>query len=277
MILEFEGVYPTAKVYLNEELVSECFYGYSMFYVPLTGLLKKEENLLRVVADNSEAPNSRWYSGAGIYRPVWLLQAGREYIIPGSLRITTESIAPAVITVECEAVGEDLSAAAAIAKDCKTVLSFDLKKDPESGKFSGSVTVPDAKLWSAESPELYQAEVVLFRGGLDESAACDIEMASFGIRTLSWSKEGFFVNGKETLLAGGCVHHDNGILGARSDRESEWRRVSRLKEFGYNAIRSSHYPMSRAAIEACDALGMYVMDELWDMWFQSKNPYDYAR
>jgi beta-galactosidase len=98
----------------------------------------------------------------------------------------------------------------------------------------------------------------------------------FGIRQITWSTEGFFVNGKSIKLKGGCIHSDNGILGARCFDEAEWRRVRRLREFGFNAIRSAHNPLCRAALEACDALGMYVMDETWDMWDQHKTDYDYA-
>lgn len=138
---------------------------------------------------------------------------------------------------------------------------FDGEKMIASG--CGEITVPNAKLWSAETPNLYTCKVA------------DQEV-KFGIRTLSWSNKGFFVNGQETLLQGGCIHHDNGILGAATYDESEWRRIRLMKEAGYNAIRSSHNPCSRAILEACDYYGMYIMDESWDMWFNHKCPHDYA-
>ena len=254
-----------------------------MFRADLTGLLTEEGNRLLVEADNSAVPNSRWYSGAGIYRPVWQLTAGRTYIVPGSLRVTTESIDPAVVRVECEAAGGNASAAAIVKKDDAMVASVRLQKAPDSQRFTGAVMIPDPKLWSDESPELYEVTVTLVPEDFAAQAAkeetltvLDEETVKFGIRTLSWGPKGFFVNGKETLLKGGCVHHDNGILGARSFAEAEWQRVAILKNYGFNAIRSAHNPMSRSALEACDALGVYVMDELWDMWFQKKNPHDYA-
>nr|AHF23998.1 beta-galactosidase/beta-glucuronidase [uncultured bacterium Contig16] len=276
-ILEFEGVYPSADVFLNGQKVGGCRYGYSMFYVDLTGKLTEEENLLRLIADNSQVPNSRWYSGAGIFRPVWMLSGGAAVIAPGSLKATTLSVDPALVRLECAVRdiggGANIEVFGSIRLREETIAEANLTKDPETGRYSAEIAVPGAQLWSAEHPILYTAHVKLAVSG----SGVDCEKVKFGIRRISWSNKGFFINGEETLLAGGCVHHDNGILGARSDREAEWRRIARMKEFGFNAVRSSHYPMSRAALDACDALGMYVMDELWDMWFQKKNPYDYAK
>ena len=249
VIVEFEGVYKNASVSLNGKEL--CFhpYGYTGFFVELTELNFGAENSLTVVADNSKLPNSRWYSGSGIYRPVWLHVGPKESIRPQSVKISTVSIAPAVVRVQ-----SPISVKAEVEGVCGEGTDF-------------SLTIPNAKLWSAEEPNLYTAKI---------TSAEDETEITFGIRQISWSNKGFFINGRETLLRGGCVHHDSGILGAATYVESEYRRVRILKENGFNAIRSSHNPASRALLEACDKLGMYVMDETFDMWYNRKNPFDYG-
>ncbi|MGN0801130.1 MAG: glycoside hydrolase family 2 TIM barrel-domain containing protein, partial [Candidatus Faecivicinus sp.] len=134
------------------------------------------------------------------------------------------------------------------------------------------IEIPNAKLWSDEAPYLYTCRVTL----TDKGRVADIAEEKFGIRSIEWSGRGLFINGRETLLRGGCVHHDNGILGAATYDESEWRRVRILKEAGFNAIRSAHNPASRAMLEACDHYGMYVMDETFDMWYNRKTKHDYG-
>ena len=247
VLVEFEGVYKNAAVSLNGQELCFHAYGYTNFFVELKGLEYGEENILTVVADNSQLPNSRWYSGAGIYRPVWLYVCDR--ILPESVKISTVCIDPAVIRIQ-----SPISVKAEVDGICGEGTEIRL-------------TIPNAKLWSAEDPYLYTAKI---------SAGEDTVEIPFGIREISWSKKGLFINGKETLLRGGCVHHDSGILGAATYDESEYRRVRILKENGFNAIRSAHNPASRALIEACDRLGMYVMDETFDMWYNRKNPYDYG-
>ena len=135
-----------------------------------------------------------------------------------------------------------------------------------------TITIPDAHLWSSEDPYLYTCQATLLQG----KTAIDTAKSSFGIRTLSWGKDGFLVNNKPVLFRGACIHHDNGVLGACGFRDAEFRRVRILKEAGFNAIRSSHNPISKAMLDACDKLGMYVIDEAFDMWLIKKNPYDYA-
>lgn len=263
LYLEFEGVYPNAKVYLNGQKVGACEYGYSLFDVELKGVKAGKKNKITVEADDTKHPNSRWYAGAGIYRPVWLLIGEQAHILPNGVRIVTKSCDPAVITVDVEAAGgEEIQV---------EILFNDAIIARNTGKHC-EIKIPQAKLWDAEHPNLYICRVVLYQNG----QAADTHTEFFGIRRLSWSEKGFCVNGKSVLLKGGCVHHDNGIVGARSYAESEWRKIKRLKEFGYNAIRSAHNPICRAALEACDALGMYVIDEAWDTWYKNKNPYDFG-
>ena len=250
VLVEFEGVYKNATVSLNGKEL--CFhpYGYTGFFVELSDLIYGGENTLTVVADNSKLPNSRWYSGSGIYRPVWLHVCEKDGLRPESVKISTVSIDPAVIRIEAP-------------------VSVKADVDGITGEgTSFELTIPNAKLWSDETPTLYTAKITAGEG--------DSVEIPFGIRQITWSNKGLFINGKETLLCGGCVHHDSGILGAATYAESEERRVRILKENGFNAIRSSHNPASKALLDACDKYGMYVMDETFDMWYNRKNPYDYG-
>ena len=248
VLLQFEGVYKDAKVYINGKLAGGAAYGYIPFFVEADAFLQDGENIVRVECA-VQHPDSRWYSGAGIYRPVWLWTGPKDSIAPESVRVSTVSIAPAVIRVQSDA-----------------PVHFDAAGVQGEGT-DFTLTIPDAKLWSEGAPNLYTAKIT---NGSDEAAL------TFGIRKVEWSAKGLFINGQETLLRGGCLHHDSGILGAATYDESEYRRVKKLKKSGYNAIRSAHNPCSRAMLEACDKLGVYLMDETWDMWYSHKTKYDYA-
>ena len=249
VLLEFEGVYKNAKVFINDREAGGAAYGYIPFFVNADEYLIEGDNVLRVECDNEEQPDSRWYSGAGIYRPVWLWTGPENAIAPESVKVSTVSISPAVIRVQSE-----------------TEITFTVSGVSGSGT-DFTLTIPEAKLWSEAAPNLYNATVT---NGSDETEV------TFGIRQVEWSSKGLFVNGKETLLRGGCLHHDSGILGAATYDESEYRRVKMLKDAGFNAIRSAHNPCSRAMLEACDFFGVYLMDETWDMWYSHKSKYDYA-
>ena len=250
IVIEFEGVYKNASVSLNGKEIAFHAYGYTGFFVELDDLRIGDENVLTVVADNSRLPNSRWYSGSGIYRPVWLYVCEKGGLRPESVKISTVSYDPPVIRVE-----SPVPVKAETEGVCGEGRDFEL-------------TIPGAGLWSDETPELHTAKITAGDG--------DTMDLAFGIRKISWSNRGLFINGRETLLRGGCVHHDSGILGAATYAESEERRVRILKENGFNAIRAAHNPASKALLEACDRLGMYVMDETFDMWYNRKNPYDYG-
>ncbi len=217
---------------------------------------------MEVIVDNSKTPNSRWYSGSGIYRPVWLLLGEEKHIAWQGVNITTESIDPAVVRVQTEHTGGEVKV-----EVCKGGQAVATAEGDNC-----AVSIPNAQLWSDETPALYTCRVTLWDG----ETQVDAVEERFGIRRINWSNKGLFVNGKETLLRGGCVHSDNGILGAKSYKEAEWRRIRKLKELGFNAIRSSHNPCAEEMLNACDYYGMYVMDETWDMWYNPKNRYDYA-
>ena len=253
VLIEFEGVYRNCTVSLNGREIGSHRYGYTGFTMPLE-LNCGEENTLTVVADNSQVPNSRWYTGSGIYRPVWLHIGGEDRIEYRGVKITTLSIDPAVVKVEVDATAD----AKVEILEGDTVVASGVP---------GEITVPNARLWSDEAPNLYVCRVTVGEDVVEEK---------FGIRKIEWSPRGLFINGRETLLRGGCVHHDNGVLGAAAYDESEWRRVRILKEAGFNAIRSAHNPCSRAMLEACDHYGVYMMDESFDMWYNRKTRFDYG-
>jgi hypothetical protein len=234
--LQFEGVYKDCVVLINGNKAGGCAYGYTQFNVAVPSGKQK----ITVIARNDDQPNSRWYTGSGIYRPVWLCIG--EIV---NIKVTTLSYKPAKIKIEPRLPAKVYFGETLVAEGV------------------GEIEIPNAKLWSDESPNLYTCKIG------DDSE-------TFGIRLVQWSNKGLLVNGKSIKLRGGCVHHDNGILGAASFAKSEERRVRKLKEAGYNAIRSSHNPCAVSMLEACDRLGMYVIDETWDVWYSHKNRNDYA-
>lgn len=268
VLVEFEGVYMNSKVLLNGEEIGGWIYGYSNFYVDLTDKIQiGEENELKVVVDNSQTPNSRWYSGSGIYRDVNLFIGEKEHIVPDGVRVTTLSCHPAVVNIEVESTAQD---------GTDIVLQV-MEGDQEvaSGKGAACVlTIPEAKLWSAKNPNMYSVKVSL----LKDETVIDEHVTRFGIRSLNWNaKDGFQVNGETVKLKGGCIHHDNGPLGACLVYKAEYRRVKKLKELGYNAIRYSHNPAGKLFLDICDEVGMYVLDETFDQWKIPQTTYDYAQ
>ena len=248
LVLHFEGVYQNCAVTVNDRKAGAHKYGYTAFDVDISDMVQAGENHLRVEVDNSLEPNCRWYSGSGIYRPVTLLVD--ELDAP---KIITKSYDPAIIRVEA---------------DADTVEILDGDKTAASGA-PGEIVIPNARLWSAETPNLYTC--VIRKDGKEWRG-------SFGIRLLEWdAKKGLRVNGKRILLRGGCIHHDHGVLGACDFRDAEYRRISILKENGFNALRIAHNPASQITLNICDELGMYVMNETFDGWYVPKTYHDYAR
>ena len=258
-VLEFEGVYRKAEVFVNGKKAAFRPYGYTNFYVELDGLLRAGENTVEVIARNADQPNSRWYSGAGIYRPVKLWSSPKKYIPLNGVKIRTVSISPAVIAVTV-----------------KTSVPGDVQVDildggsvvaSATGSGSFQLEIPAGKLWSVEHPNLYTARVTFGE---------DVDEETFGIRSLTWGNDGLKMNGERIILRGACIHHDNGLLGAACHPDALERRLRILKENGYNAIRSAHNPCSKAALEICDRMGMLVMDEYIDHWYIHKTKYDYV-
>ena len=263
-VLEFEGVYHNAEVWLNGEKLAFRPYGYTNFYVDLTGKLRAgEENTLEVIARNSDQPNSRWYSGAGIYRPVTLWTAPKEHIPPNGLRVRTMSIDPVVVEVTVQTSGAG-DVFVQICGGGQAVASGSTQSD---GTAVLQLTIPDGRLWSMDAPNLYTCRAIF---GNDSAET------TFGVRTLEWGVHGLLLNGERVILQGACVHHDNGVLGACCYEDAEWRKIRILKENGYNAIRSAHNPCSKFLLDACDHLGVLVMDEYIDHWYIHKTIHDYV-
>lgn len=285
LMLKFEGVYMNAKVYVNEEFAAKCPYGYTGFYVPLDGHLRYgQKNEIRVAVKNNGMPSSRWYSGGGIYRDVYLLTGGKAYIKPEGVQVTTETIddGVAVLRVRTELKNRCChnraltlvtrildSEGVEAARETTPVTLF----EAEERAVTRRVTVCGPKLWSDETPCLYTVETGLYEG----ETLLDSDRTVTGIRTLGLdAKHGLRVNGKTVKLRGACIHHDNGVLGAATYYDAEHRRIRMMKEAGFNAIRMSHHPAAPALLRACDELGMYVMDEAFDMWHRFKGDSDYA-
>ncbi len=268
LTLEFEAVYMTPEVYLNGEQVAFRPYGYTNFYVDITDKVKfGEENTIRVIARNAAQPNSRWYSGAGIYRPVWLHVQNQKHIKINGLKIRTASVNPATIEVKV-AVNQPGTVAVKVTKDGEVVASGDIACNEEDDEAVITFEIDGAKLWTPDTPELYECTA-------DYDG--DTVTEKFGIRTATAdAANGFCINGERVIIRGACIHHDNGILGARCYKDAEYRKVAILKKAGYNAIRSAHNPCSKYMLQACDELGMLMMDEYVDMWYIHKCKYDYG-
>ncbi|MCR2792738.1 DUF4982 domain-containing protein [Microbacterium sp. zg.Y625] len=274
--LFFEGVYGTTRVVLDGREVGRCDSGYREFTVPLDGLGPGDTATIEVHVDNSDVPNSRWYTGSGIYRPVWLEASGALRIARNGVHVITRSIATAAdveVLVRLEGKAPPSATVSVEFAHADGVVAQRVTSTPTGGTVTVPVRVPDAHPWSAESPELYDVRVDLAVNG----ETVDRQIIRTGLRTVQVdARRGLRINGEPVLLRGACVHHDSGILGAATFAASEYRRARLLKAAGFNAIRSSHNPLSRALLDACDELGLYVMDELTDVWLTHKTPHDAA-
>lgn len=294
---EFEGVYQNASVFINGQKAVFHPYGYTGFFVEANQYWKEDAvNELRVEVNNAGEPVSRWYCGSGIYRPVWMYVGGESGIEPDGVQVTTVGIEPEKMQAKT-----DRASGAAIhvrtlyygqAQEENEICVEILEQGRKVAQGYGAdveIEIPNARLWSAEHPFLYECRVSLSgieceRQGQERAEEqkeeqrkiLDTQSVMFGIRTIAWSTDGLLINGVETKLRGACIHHDNGVLGACEFPEASRRRVRILKEAGFNAVRMAHNPASKAFLSACDELGLYVMDEFADMWYEHKNRYDYA-
>ena len=258
-ILEFEGVYHNAEVWLNGQKAAFRPYGYTNFYVDCAPYLHAGENELRVIARNADQPNSRWYSGAGIYRPVQLWKARGAHITLNGVKIRTLSLQPAIVEVRVKTTAPGTVRL--------TVDDLPAMQQESDGEAVFTLTLDNARLWTPETPNLYTCRV---------SFADDEVTETFGVRKVEWGTDGFLLNGKRYIIQGACIHHDNGLLGAVCDPDAVARKVRLLKANGYNAIRSAHNPCSKALLTECDRQGMLVMDEYIDHWYIHKTEYDYV-
>ena len=274
--LHFEGVYQKAEVYVNGQKAGQHHYGYTPFTVDVTKFLNndKRENEVVVKVDNSEQPNCRWYSGSGIYRHVWLETMPALHIAENGVFVTTPEVSADKAKVQVEVTVQNESQvdrnATVVVGSAQLMVAV---KAGESKTVTTTVFVKNPRLWSPGSPTLYEAKVELKEAG----NVIDNATAKYGIRTFSFDAEnGFVLNGQKVLINGACVHHDDGVLGAMAFDDAEIRKVRQMKEAGFNLIRTSHNPTTRAFLDACDSIGMLVIDEAFDGWRTQKNPYDYS-
>lgn len=282
--LEFEGVYQNAFVYVNNSFAGKCPYGYSNFYVDITKYLNyNEPNALKVVVKNG-VPSGRWYTGGGIYRDVNLMIAGRLHLVPDSVQLAAieveddQAIIRAKSTIAYTGIGiREITLCTELMDAEGNVVAADemsvTVEEHSEQEYQQKMYVPNPNRWDAENPYLYTYRTYI----KENDSVIDEETRTFGIRKLQLdTKHGLRVNGKVVKLRGGCIHHDNGIIGTAEFTHSAEARVKKLKETGFNAIRSAHYPMSRKLLEACDKYGMYVMDEYSDVWVNTKVEFDYS-
>lgn len=284
--IHFDGVYQNSEVYVNGNLLGKRPYGYISFRYDLTPYLKfgNEENVISVKVDNSNQPNSRWYSGSGIYRNVWLLKLNKVHVDLWGSYITTPNVTeesadvlvelsvrntlPGSIYLEAETqIFDDQDKVIASGKETFTVETQDVAQVKQR------IVVEDPKLWSDVSPVLYNAVTKLYTDG----KIIDKYETAFGIRYFEFDAErGFFLNGKHTKIRGVCNHHDLGCLGAAINTRAIERQLEILREMGCNGIRTSHNPPAPELLDLCDKMGFIVMDETFDMWKKNKVEFGYG-
>lgn len=282
--LEFEGVYMNASVYVNNCFAGKHLNGYTGFWLDITPYVRfGSENTIKVVVRNG-VPSSRWYTGTGIYRNVRLYFADSLSILPWGVRISTPQVEEDLAVVRIETTLKNRNQAVKDATLCHTILDAAGNIVAQSripitmmaGEIKNSfvrLEVAFPALWNVDTPNLYTCETALECGG----EAVDTCKECFGIRTLKLdTRHGLRINNISTKLRGGCIHHDLGIVGAVDMRKLEERRIRRLKEAGYNAIRCAHFPASKTLLAVCDELGMLVMNEFADAWTSPKVDFDYS-
>ena len=256
--IEFDGVYMNSTVYVNGQEVGHRPYGYSSFEYDITKYLKRGDNVIAVKVDNSDQPNSRWYSGCGIYRHVWLTKTNAVHVKHWGVHVQTDA-KTGQIKVEADVEGNNY-------KVRNTVYDA-------SGKEVG-LKVKNPHLWSVENPYIYKVRTQVLVGG----KVVDEVWTTTGFRDFKFDAEtGFWLNGKNFKLNGVCEHHDFGCLGAAVNEDAMHRKLSKLKAMGVNSIRSSHNPPAPELLNMCDTMGIIVMDESFDMWRRKKTAGDYAR
>ena len=284
VVLEFEGVADTCRIYMNGSLVAVNYNPYNSIFVDVTNDLKcGQANEIKVEVCSVEQ-SSRWYSGAGLYRPVNVWTGGSVYIPEQGVHVMTKEANEEIAVVEAEvpicnrtSVPADLQMEITLVRADKTIAAKEYAAVTAFGEStqlcSMRLMIECPSLWSDEAPNLYTCEIAVREG----ENTVDSVSIPVGIRTLQLNaKQGLLVNGKAVKLRGTCIHHDNGIIGAATFSDAEYRRCLQMKEAGFNALRSSHHPMSKAMLDVCDRLGIFVMDELTDIWTRTKNPHDYA-
>ena len=282
--IEFDGVYQNSDVWVNGQHLGHYPNGYMSFYYDLTSHVKKGENIITVKVDNSFQPNTRWYSGSGIYRHVWLSMADPLHIAQWGTYITTPKAdaTSATVNITTNLVNNNkvsrqatLRSIIVDAKGNEVAQTESLVSIEASGqaKANQSITLANPSLWSTETPVLYALHSVV----LDKGKIIDEFNSSFGVRDIRYDiNKGFLLNGKQVKLNGVCLHHDAGSVGAAVPEAMWKRRLQVLKDMGCNAIRTSHNPTAPEFMDLCDKMGFLVQDEIFDVWKSAKVKWDYS-
>lgn len=285
--IEFDGVYMNSEVFINGTLLGKRPYGYISFSYDLTPYLKwGEKNVIAVRVDNAEQPNSRWYSGCGIYRNVWLVKTGDIRVAQWGTQVTTADVeaqmASLKVVTTVENAGKDANAEVSVRSvlqdaEGNEVAQAESSLNAIAGKtvdVSQNLKIESPRLWSVEQPYMYSLVTEIMKDG----KCIDHYVTPVGIRTFSFdAAKGFMLNGEPTKINGVCMHHDLGCLGAAVNVRAIERQLQILKEMGCNGIRCSHNPPAPELLDLCDRMGFIVMDEAFDMWRKKKTSHDYAR
>ncbi len=282
-VIQFDGVYMNSGIWINGNQIGNHPFGYTSFWFDITpDIIPGKQNVIAVKVQN-EGENSRWYSGSGIYRHVWLKIAEPVHIGQWGVSVTTPLVSVESATVKIKTNVVNFTGDLQTIKLITHILGPDgreagISESDQPAEAGGNlelvqdVNLKNPYLWSTETPFLYSAVSEVYC----KEVLTDRVVTKFGIRRIEFDPEkGFLLNGKSLKLKGGCFHHDNGPLGSRSYDRAEERKVELLKSAGFNAIRCSHNPPAPAFLDACDKIGMLVIDEAFDMWQYPKNPYDY--
>ena len=269
VMIRFDGVYMDCDVLLNNEVICSHPYGYTAFDVPLTGKLKPGKNTLSVHIRNQN-PNSRWYSGSGIFRDVNLIMLPVNHMIPDSLYISenrTDDEWSLHLIVQTAGNAPQLFLCELYNRDGKIVSS--VYGQCGNNTADATITIPEGTPWSPDNPYLYTLKVCY---------GSHYDIRRIGLRSVSMDpQKGFMINGERVKLRGVCLHHDLGALGSAFHEKAARRQLALMKQMGANAVRTSHNPPASAFLDLCDEMGMLVVDEAFDMWERPKTPYDYAR
>lgn len=283
--IRFDGIYMDSDVWINGEHLGNHPYGYTGFAFDLTPHLRRDRENVIAVRVRNEGKNSRWYSGSGSYRHVWLTITGDVRIPLWGVCVSTPEVSAQAAAVKVITKVENRSSQS---QDATVRLRIVAPRGEEvakrddtqnigegsAGSAEQSVNLNSPLLWSHDNPNLYRAHIEVLVGG----TVVDACSTAFGIRKIEVDAEkGLRINEEPVKLKGACLHHDNGVLGAACIDRAEERRVELMRANGFNAIRTSHNPPSPAFLDACDRLGMLVIDEAFDMWEAPKNPEDYHR
>lgn len=284
--IDFDGVYMNSDVWINGIHLGHRPYGYISFRYDLTPYVNfNAQNVIAVRVDNSEQPNSRWYSGCGIYRNVWLTKANPLYVDLWGVFVTTPHVPEdsAVVSVRTTLRNEyqhtvNLKMETAIinpsGKEVASLAAFRSMRPDDTTEIPQEITVYEPILWSIDTPSMYSTITRVFMNGKQT----DEYTTPFGIRHFSFdAMKGFFLNGKQTKIKGVCMHHDLGCLGAAVNHRAIERQLEILKNMGVNGIRTAHNPQAPEFLDLCDRMGFIVMNETFDMWRKGKTEYDYSR